>query len=203
MFYTTEKMFYFSWFNLTDGILDLSVTKNMRKIIADFVNADHDTYCDAFLGKSNKEYCNWILRDDSWGGAIELSILSRYYGLELVVIDAQTGRLDRFGEDQNYDCRGFLLYSGIHYDPLMWEELLPDVTNSNRQITTKTIFSVADNYALVMAQEIGEEAKKSHQYTNVHSFTLQCSVCNKGLTGQHEAVKHAKETGHSNFAEVS
>lgn len=46
----------------------------MRKIIADHVSQDIETYSEAILGKSPKAYCEWILKPDSWGGAIELSV---------------------------------------------------------------------------------------------------------------------------------
>lgn len=32
---------------------------------------------EAVLGKSPVEYCAWIQHPDKWGGAIELSILSK------------------------------------------------------------------------------------------------------------------------------
>lgn len=46
----------------------------MRKIIADHVAQDTDTYSEAILGKPPKAYCDWIQKSDSWGGAIELSV---------------------------------------------------------------------------------------------------------------------------------
>lgn len=49
-----------------------------RKVIADAVRRDPETYSEAFLGKSNAEYQRWILDSQKWGGAIELSILSRH-----------------------------------------------------------------------------------------------------------------------------
>ena len=46
-------------------------------MIAETVAADPATYTEGFLGKSNAEYQRWILDPQKWGGAIELSILSR------------------------------------------------------------------------------------------------------------------------------
>ena len=48
-----------------------------RRVIAAAVEGDPDTYSEAFLGRPNADYCRWILGKDKWGGAIELSILSR------------------------------------------------------------------------------------------------------------------------------
>ena len=49
-----------------------------RKVIADAVLADSSTYNEAFLGKKPQEYASWIKDSSKWGGAIELSILSKY-----------------------------------------------------------------------------------------------------------------------------
>lgn len=75
------------------------------------------------LGKPNEEYCEWILKPDSWGGAIELAVLSNYYGIEMAVVDTLNAIINRFGEDQRYAHRVFLLFDGIHYDPLFLEPL--------------------------------------------------------------------------------
>ena len=48
-----------------------------RRVIAEAVKKDPEQYNEAFLGKSNAEYQRWILDSQKWGGAIELSILSR------------------------------------------------------------------------------------------------------------------------------
>lgn len=41
------------------------------------------------------------------------------------------------------------------------------------------------------------------QYTDVHNITVRCLVCGKGLAGPAETQKHAMDTGHINFSEVS
>lgn len=40
----------------------------MLKVIAATVASDPQKYCEAFLGKPNTEYCNWILDSEKWGG---------------------------------------------------------------------------------------------------------------------------------------
>lgn len=74
-----------------------------------------------YLGKPNREYCTWILNEEHWGGAIELAILSKHFKTEMVAVDTQNERLNRFGEDENYGQRILLIYDGIHYDPLLLE----------------------------------------------------------------------------------
>lgn len=93
----------------------------MREIIANAVKDNPVEFSEAVLGKPNEDYCKWIRNPNSWGGAIEVSILSNYYGMEIVVIDTQSGLISRFGEDKNYPHRVFFIYDGIHYDPLYLE----------------------------------------------------------------------------------
>ena len=62
---------------MNNGILDLSGSKAMREIIASVVMSDPINFSEAFLGKTNNAYCHWIMIPDSWGGAIEISILSQ------------------------------------------------------------------------------------------------------------------------------
>lgn len=104
-----------------NGKIDNEGSEMMRHIIAQEVAANTQEYNDAVLGKSNSEYCAWIQKPDSWGGAIEVAILSNYYGIEIDVVDIQNAIINRFGEDKNYGLRVFLLFDGIHYDPLYLE----------------------------------------------------------------------------------
>ncbi|XP_013911081.1 PREDICTED: ubiquitin thioesterase OTU1 isoform X1 [Thamnophis sirtalis] len=177
------------------GVYEPGCAPEMRNLIAQIVASDLESYSEAVLGKSNQEYCDWIRREDTWGGAIEVSILSKFYQCEICVVDTQTVRIDRFGEDAGYAKRVLLIYDGIHYDPL--ERKIP-----NSDIPPQTIFSTNDDVVLAQALELAEEARRKRQFTDVNRFTLRCMVCQKGLTGQVEAREHAKETGHTNFGEV-
>jgi len=170
--------------------------EELRYIIAETVRANPDLYTEAFLGKSNQEYSNWILLPDTWGGAIELSILSRYFQTEISVFDIQTLRLDRYGESDGYEDRVFLLYDGIHYDPIA--RAFP---GAPREYDV-TVFKVWDDEALVGAKSVAEEANRNRQYTDLASFSLLCRNCGAKLKGETGAVEHAKQTGHTNFTEA-
>jgi len=180
---------------MNEGRLDLESAPSMRTIIAGAVTDQSDLYNEVVLGKPNREYCSWILKGESWGGAIEISILNKYYNVEIDVVDTQSGRIDRFGEDMNYPTRIFLLYDGIHYDPLVMEPL--DGTSA-----CKTTFSTSDDTVVAQALEIAAECKNSRQFTDVANFALRCITCNKPLKGQKEAQEHATKTGHTNFGEI-
>lgn len=176
------------------GKVDPDSSQYMRQIIASTVNADKQEYNEGILGRPNDEYCAWILQPESWGGAIEVSILSAYHGIEFDVVDITNAIINRFGEDKNYGMRAFLLFDGIHYDPLYLE--------STSGEPPKTIFPIEDNGVYLQAEQLANEAKSSRQFTDVNRFTLKCNICDCLLKGQVEAQQHAKQTGHVNFGEV-
>lgn len=177
------------------GVYDPACAPEMRGLIAQMVSSDPGAYSEAVLGKTNEEYCRWIRRDDTWGGAIELSILSKFYQCEICVVDTQTVRVDRFGEDAGYQKRVLLIYDGIHYDPLQKEMC-------DSEAPPHTIFSTGDDVILAQALELADDARRKRQFTDVNRFALRCMVCQTGLVGQKEAREHAKVTGHANFGEV-
>lgn len=105
----------------------------MRQLIRDTILADPEKYSEVFLGRPVYEYCAWIMDDKSWGGEIELSILSTYFKVEMVVFDVTSMSRLCYGEDQGFTQRMFLLYDGIHYD-LVIEA--PSATASESQDVT-------------------------------------------------------------------
>ncbi|CAG9838482.1 unnamed protein product [Diabrotica balteata] len=179
-----------------NGKIDKSGTVNpyLRKLVAESIQNDKDNYNEAVLGKPVEAYCAWIQDEKSWGGAIELSILANHYGIEIAVIDTINAIINKFGEDRQYPLRVFLLFDGIHYDPIFLEPL------DGGKI--QTIFMTDDDRLLKQAEELAREAKSSRQFTDVNKFTLKCMICNIMLTGQVAAQQHAQSTGHANFGEV-
>ncbi|CAG8451722.1 5386_t:CDS:2 [Scutellospora calospora] len=45
--------------------------QNLRNMIIKCIKEDPETYSDVVLGKSRDEYCAWIAKKNSWGGAID------------------------------------------------------------------------------------------------------------------------------------
>jgi len=172
---------------------ETAFASDLRVLAATCIQDDPTTYNEAFLGMPNADYCKWLSTKDKWGGAIELNVFSRYYQTEINVADVQSGRIDRYGENENYGSRVFLLYDGIHYDPMGLE--------SKGEII-QTVFPCSAYNMQVEALAIAEDCKKKHQFTDLHGFSLRCLVCRTPLTGQTQAQEHAKQTGHMNFGEV-
>lgn len=184
------------YYVVENGKLNLDCQKFMRELIAQTVKADPHTFNEAMLGKKNSEYCEWIKNTTTWGGQIEVAILSKYYKIEICVVDIQTGRIDRFGEDCNYPIRVFIIYDGIHFDPLYLQPF-------SQGLPIQTRFSTKDESVMHQAFELANEAKKAKQFTDLQNFQLKCLTCQKGLLGEKEAQDHAKATGHINFGEIN
>ncbi|KAH1062678.1 hypothetical protein GLYMA_02G291000v4 [Glycine max] len=179
---------------------DKKKAAELRQVIAATVASDPQKYCEAFLGKPNAEYCNWILDSEKWGGAIELSILADYYGREIAAYDIQTTRCDLYGQESNYSERVMLIYDGLHYDALVMSpfEEAPEEFD-------QTIFAVQKNRSIGPVEGLAltfvKDQQRKRSYTDTSNFTLRCGVCQIGVIGEKEAVEHAQATGHVNFQE--
>lgn len=164
----------------------------MRDIIAAAVSSDKDRFSEAILGKANEDYCEWIRKSDTWGGAIEAQVLAEYLGIMVTVVDTQSDFTQNFGEGLSLGQRLFLIYDGIHYDPLYRD--LPD--------KKQTLFEMEDEKALEEAKAVVAIARTARQFTDVNNFSLRCITCETPLKGQADARSHATKTGHTNFGEV-
>lgn len=138
----------------------------MRQLIAESVSKNPEEYSEAILGKPNAEYCKWIKDDKSWGGAIEISILANYYGIEIAVVDTINAIINRFGEDQNYPLRVFLLFDGIHYDPLYLEPLEVLLNRASYFCSLYSTFLQSHNVTLILLYFLS-----FHIHFCVHLFT--------------------------------
>ncbi|KAJ6894577.1 OTU-like cysteine protease family protein [Populus alba x Populus x berolinensis] len=189
-------------FNAVGYVMDHDKNKayGLRQVIAGTVASNPEKYNEAFLGKPNGEYCNWIRDSEKWGGAIELSILADYYGREIAAYDIQTMRCDLYGQDRKYSERAMLIYDGLHYDALAMSpfEGAPEEFD-------QTIFTVLKDRTIGPAEghalNLVKEQQRKRSYTDTANFTLRCGVCQIGVIGQKEAVEHAQTTGHVNFQE--
>jgi hypothetical protein len=78
--------------------------------------------------------------------------LSEYYQTEIGICDIQRGRIEIFGHLKNFFQRVYLIYDGIHYDPLAlsYSGDLPEDMDI-------TIFHPKDLYVWDCAQKITEE----------------------------------------------
>lgn len=169
----------------------------MRQIIVNEIRQDTNKYNFAYLGKSNDDYIEYILKPDTWGGAIELQILSEYFKTEIASIDIKTLRIDCYGETNNFTKRVYILYNGIHYDPLV----LSYGENCSDDMDI-TIFSYDDIDAYTKFTEYAKEFNSKGDFVDfTDKPTLKCSNCKDVFCNQNEAALHATNTGHWDFEE--
>ena len=89
----------------------------MRQLIVDHIMTSN--FDEAWLGSSRKDYMEWIVRPNSWGGALELKMFSDIFGIQIVCLDVTNKRVDTYGSDKSYHNMIFCLYDDEHYDPLV------------------------------------------------------------------------------------
>ncbi|KAJ6115117.1 hypothetical protein N7486_000895 [Penicillium sp. IBT 16267x] len=180
---------------------DMDTMVELRSIIAGSIQSNPSEYSAAILGKEPDEYCQWIQKDDSWGGAIELKILSEYFNIEICSIDVQTLHMFQFNEGAPTRC--IVVYSGIHYDVLALSPSDPPYTRANSSAHGDTkIFDAIDPVVLEKAKELCRVLQSKHYYTDTAGFSVRCNTCGGTFTGEKGATKHASETGHYDFGEA-
>ncbi|KAK0714363.1 hypothetical protein B0T21DRAFT_297367 [Apiosordaria backusii] len=167
----------------------------LRAQIAEYILTHPDQYTPAILGSPPAKYCSHLLESDTWGGAIELSILSDIYDIEISSIDVKSLRVDRFGEGK--DTRIIILYSGIHYDRIAFALDLSYPVDCD-----VTKWETGDGEVLERARELAGQMQRMHYYTDTTDFVIKCEVCQWIGKGMKEAGVHQRETGHGEFGEM-
>jgi ubiquitin thioesterase OTU1 len=181
---------------------DMDTMVELRSIVAGAIQSNPTEYTAAILGKKPDEYCQWIQDEDSWGGAIELKILSEYFNIEICSIDVQTLHMFQFNEGAPTRC--IVVYSGIHYDVLALCPSDPPHTHANLFAPNDTkIFDSADPVVVEKAKEMCRVLQSKHYYTDTSGFLVRCNTCGGTFTGEKGATKHAAETGHYDFGEAA
>ncbi|KAL2862918.1 ubiquitin-specific protease OTU1 [Aspergillus lucknowensis] len=168
----------------------------LRSVVAEAIQNNPNEYPKVVLEKEPDEYCRWIKNENSWGGAIELSILSKHFDIEICSIDVQSLAKVRFNEGQSRRC--VLVYSGIHYDTIA---LTPEV-NAPPEFDQK-VFDAEDLLVEEKSVALCKLLQGQHYYTDTASFRIKCNRCGGIFTGEQGATKHANETGHDDFQEAS
>lgn len=181
--------------------LGSDLCQGLRSIVAAAIRSDPASYPDIVLGQPRESYISKILSPQTWGGAIELSILAKHFAVELTSIDIATGTIHRFGEDQNYENRGIVVYSGIHYDAIYLQDGI-QTTTVFPNLMAMGVLEEEEDEVLVAARRLCDELKRRRYYTDTANFSLRCKQCGTALKGEKEAVEHAKTTGHGDFGEV-
>ncbi|ETN38585.1 uncharacterized protein HMPREF1541_06622 [Cyphellophora europaea CBS 101466] len=173
------------------------VTK-LRWHVADYIRNNPSVYSAAILGKEPAAYCAWIQQENSWGGDIELDILSRVLGVEIDACIVQPFSVQRYNEGASE--RIVLIYSGIHYDTVA---VSPDPEGDlGAELDMRRFEVVNSDWVLEGTRKLCEKLAAQGYMTNTSTFGIMCKVCGWKGKGEREATKHAMETGHMELEEI-
>lgn len=179
---------------LTDTLDSMT---ELRSLVAQAIQRDPSYYNEAILQRSPDDYCKWIQYSDSWGGGIELAILSQEFDVEIASINVQDLRVDRFNEGKPRRC--ILVYSGIHYDTIAF---VPAGSSTFSPENDVKLFDAGDHVVLQAARELCGQLKKQKYFTDTKRFDVKCNICGWRGNGERGAVGHAEESGHVDFGEA-
>lgn len=176
--------------------------QELRLVIAHTIQSQPVKYPAVVLERNPDDYCRWIQSPDSWGGFIELDILSNYFDVEICSIDVQTLRVDRFSEGSSQRC--ILVYSGIHYDVIARSPSDPphDKAYAPPDFDVK-LFDSREEVVLEAAVQLCSILQGQHYFTDTAKFTIKCNVCGHACIGEKGATEHATATGHHDFGEAA
>jgi len=163
---------------------------SIREIVANLVASDPTKYSTSFLGSPNHLYQQHIMNPDTWGGAIELAILSTHFQCEIVAFDYHYLREDIFGRDNDYKRRIFILYHGDHYDAIVWQ--------LSAASSEQVIFSTRDDNSWLAARNYvqslhTESAKKGECELQKDWRSSEGLKRKDDRTADKERIKRAKE----------
>ncbi|KAJ2582535.1 ubiquitin-specific protease otu1 [Coemansia sp. RSA 1836] len=174
--------------------------ERLRELVCHGILSNPELYNEAVLERSAAEYCHWISQSTSWGGGIEMAILSATFGVEICSIDIQTLRVDRFSEG-NYARRVILLYSGTHYDYVAFASSA-NAPRDFDQTEFGVVSGVDDDAVLAAAVELAAALRSRNGHLAASSVRVQCNECSLVVHGESEARAHATATGHARFVQV-
>lgn len=171
---------------------DITISHQLRSIVAHKIRSDPIEYSEAVLDKPNEAYAQWILKKDSWGGGIEIAILSEKLNIAVFVLDMDAQQFEKFNEDR-FKQFIIILFNGIHYD---------SVELSDGQ----TVFNKGDEFLsqviLSGSLQIAKQMKKHGYSFNTQRAMIICKTCNAKLVGERDVARHAESTGHIDFGQT-
>lgn len=183
----------------------------LRYQVANYVTSNPSLYSTPVLdGRTPEAYAAWIQQESSWGGDVELDVLSRVLGLEIWCCQVDPFFVRRYNETSTSEGASgsgefiALVYSGIHYDTVAVSPSLEDILPPEFDMSK---FSGTDDrpWVLDATKALCEKLKERGYMTNTSSFGIMCKVEGCGWVGQGEkaAVEHAKSRGHTDLEEIT
>lgn len=172
----------------------------LRRIVVDHILENPQKYSAAILGKQPAVYCRNMLQPDTWGGEIELAIISELFAIEISVVDVKTTNVWRVGEGNDYEMRCVIVYSNVHYDRLA-EVFVEGQEEMDFDVTRWAVDG--SDHVIAHAKELCRILRDEHHYfTSTSDFIVQCDICKWVGQGQDSVIKHVNQTGHQSITEI-
>jgi len=172
---------------------DMESGLKFRQIIVDYLLSDK--FDKTLLDLPKEEYIEFIIDPRNWGGALEVRMFSDIFQKKICCIDVKTNRTDTYGSDADYLHTIYLLYNGVHYDPLVLNFEIDSPSE-----TDITIFDSYDITILELMKSLVHTYMKKGDYVDFSS--LMCETCNMKFVNQEEAVLHGTTNEHWNFKQI-
>lgn len=167
-----------------------------RNMIVDYLL--NNTFDETLLDSPLDEYINDISNPSKWGGGIELKIFTEIFKIQIGVVDVQTNRIDIFGQDKDYSTRIYVLYNGIHYDPLVMN--FDETSEPESDITQ---FDSEDDNIANQFKELIKVYQEKGEFVDLSKFnSLECIDCKEQFINEGTATSHASKTNHWNFKQI-
>lgn len=167
-----------------------------RQMIVDYLL--NNIFDESLLDLPLEEYINEIANPLKWGGGIELKIFSDILKIQISVVDVQTNRIDLFGQDKDYTSRIYVLYNGIHYDPLVLN--FEETSDAETDIT---IFDSEDENISNQFKELIKSYNEKGDFVDLAKLkSLECVDCKEQFLNEGNATEHASKTNHWNFKQI-
>lgn len=187
----------------------------LRELVSNAIIEKPEEY-QTFLTKPLNEYVQWITKEMSWGGAVELGIVAKRFNIEIDAIDVEHLAILRFnhppdeedeeestdpsraeGEIPNPTARGIVCYNGIHYDLFAF-----NTSGKKPAATDITLFDMDDPLPLAMAYEVCKKMRIKGDYVDQDDYEVVCNYCGKRLIGNTGVLEHGEETSHYSYSQV-
>jgi len=140
------------------------------------------------------EYATWIRNEFHWGGENEVLVLARHYRLEVAVVCCQSLRVLYYGaEIPGCTGRVMLLYTGQHYDPLVFGPG-PEVSVAEQQAKLASGDASREATALQVAVAHNEEAAR--RASQRRAKKIKCGGCGAILDDNEAFAAHCGEVEH-------
>ncbi|KAI5190988.1 ubiquitin thioesterase OTU1 [Nematocida minor] len=111
-------------FHALSELLNAKSSGELRKMVANEILKDPKAFS-PYIEKEPFEYSTWILQPNIWGGAPEITVISKIYGTKVCVIDKDL-RVYGFGEE--FRSVVYLSYSGTYYNAVISKDRNGNIT---------------------------------------------------------------------------